>query len=185
MLKSVDKDTKTAVFEDTSSGETSEVPYDFLHIVPPQTPHEFIANSPLAGGGGFVAADQYTMQHPKYENVFSCGDTAALPASKTAASAFSQIPVLVHNLNQLSQGEEPTAKYNGYGSCPLFTGDKKLMLAEFAYGGEAKETFHSSQDKPSKLFYYLKKEVFPKVYFGLVPQGVWYGNKTVFKPKFF
>jgi len=26
-------------------------------------------------------------------------------------------------------------KYNGYGSCPLFVGGNKLMLAEFTYGG--------------------------------------------------
>lgn len=41
------------------------------------------------------------------------------------------------------------------------------MLAEFKYGGVPKETFApilGSQDKPSSLFYWLKKDFFPTVY---------------------
>jgi hypothetical protein len=59
------------------------------------------------------------------------------------------------------------------------------MLAEFKYGGVPAETFWKSQDTPSQIMYYMKKEAFPRVYFSLVPRGEWYGNKTVFKPKFF
>lgn len=125
------------------------------------------------------------MQHPKYPNVFSVGDSAGLPCSKTAASAFSQIPVMVHNMIQVDEKQAVNATYDGYGSCPLFTGDKKLMLAEFKYGGKSHETFYSGQDKPSRLFYFMKKAVFPWVYFNLVPRGTWYGNKTVFKPRYF
>jgi len=92
---------------------------------------------------------------------------------------------MIHNLLQTAKGKEGKAKYNGYGSCPLFTGDKKLMLAEFVYGGKSHETFYKKQDVPSRMFYYLKRDMFPWVYFNLVPRGKWYGNKTVFKPKFF
>lgn len=50
---------------------------------------------------------------------------------------------------------------------PLLTGHNELMLAEFKYGGIPKETFApilGSQDKPSVLFYYLKKDFFPTAY---------------------
>ena len=44
---------------------------------------------------------------------------------------------------------DPTAvlpsEYEGYASCPLFTGDGKLMLAEFKYGGIVDETFFNDQ----------------------------------------
>ncbi len=36
-------------------------------------------------------------------------------------------------------------QYDGYASCPLFTGDKNLMLAEFKYDGEISETFLTDQ----------------------------------------
>ena len=181
----VDKNNKQAIFKDLVKGGEYSVKYDFLHITPPQTAMPFVAESPLADASGFVEADHFTLQHPRFENVFSCGDSAALPASKTAASAFSQVPVLVHNLVKHATGEVGTAKYNGYGSCPLFTGDNKLMLAEFTYGGVPAETFYKGQDKPTKLFYQMKKHAFPWVYFNLVCRGKWYGNKMVFKPRFF
>lgn len=73
-LKSIDKDSKTAVFENADTKEQVSVEYDFLHIVPPQTSPDFIAKSPLAAESGFVAANQETLQHPKYYNVFALGD---------------------------------------------------------------------------------------------------------------
>ena len=36
------------------------------------------------------------------------------------------------------------AKYSGYGSCPLFVGGNKLMLAEFTYGGVPADTFYKN-----------------------------------------
>jgi len=76
-----------------------------------------------------------------------------------------------------------TGNYNGYSSCPLFVGDNKLMMIEFKYGGVADESFYSDQTIPRKSFHFLKKEVFPRAYFGLMPKGNWYG-RNVFKPTF-
>jgi len=45
-------------------------------------------------------------------------------------------------------GKELTAKYDGYTSCPLPVGDKKLILAEFSgYDGSIMETFPFNQAK--------------------------------------
>eukprot|EP00343_Euplotes_focardii_P010617 CAMPEP_0205827966 /NCGR_PEP_ID=MMETSP0206-20130828/33679_1 /ASSEMBLY_ACC=CAM_ASM_000279 /TAXON_ID=36767 /ORGANISM="Euplotes focardii, Strain TN1" /LENGTH=359 /DNA_ID=CAMNT_0053129349 /DNA_START=189 /DNA_END=1265 /DNA_ORIENTATION=+ len=172
-LLAIDKNNKQAIFKNLDTGVEEGVNYDFFHIVPPQTAMKFVADSVLADPYGYVETDKDTMQHPRFPNVFSCGDSAGTPASKTAASAFSQIPVLVHNLVEASKGKTGSAKYNGYGSCPLFTGNKKLMLAEFSYGGKPHETFYKGQDKPSKFFYHMKKDVFPWVYFNLVARGKW------------
>lgn len=58
-------------------------------------------------------------------------------------------------------------EYNGYSSCPLFVGDEKLMLIEFKYNGVADESVKpGTQQTPSKLYYWLKKDVFPRVYWG-------------------
>ena len=66
----------------------------------------------------------------------------------------------------------------------MFTGDGKLMLIEFKYDGVADETFSTNQTKPSRFYYYMKKEIFPRAYFNLMPKGYWFGRNTFFKPKF-
>jgi sulfide:quinone oxidoreductase len=43
------------------TGETEEVDFDFLHLVPPQTPHEVIAKSPLAAANGYVDVHAETL----------------------------------------------------------------------------------------------------------------------------
>jgi sulfide:quinone oxidoreductase len=79
----------------------------------------------------------------------------------------------------------PNAKYDGYTSCPLFIGDNKLMLMEFKYGGEAAETFSTQGQTSGKgIFYKLKKDVFPYVYFNFMNKGKWFGKDHFFKPKF-
>jgi NADPH-dependent 2,4-dienoyl-CoA reductase/sulfur reductase-like enzyme len=137
----VDKDNKTVYFKRNSDGEEVGKEYDFVHFVPPMSPPKVIKSSALANAGGYVDVDQHTMQHTKYPNVFSLGDSSSVPAAKTAAATFSESPVVVHNILRHMAGEESNAKYDGYGSCPLFAGDRKLMLMEFKYGGESAETF--------------------------------------------
>lgn len=53
------------------------------------------------------------------------------------------------------------------------------MLAEFKYDGEVSETFSNDQEKPRRIFYYLKKYFFPLAYWQLVPKGLWNGRKGV------
>lgn len=121
------------------------------------------------------------MIHKKYKNIWSIGDSSNLPTSKTAAAIMGQTPVLIDNLyylwkEKMSEQFLPN-KYEGYTSCPIFTGDKKLMLAEFKYDAVVDETFSNHQDRPNRLFYHLKKDFFPYVYWNLMPKGIWYGNK--------
>jgi hypothetical protein len=47
----------------------------------------------------------------------------------------------------MESGKVGTAAYDGYTSCPLFTGHGELMLAEFKYGLERKETFGALLDQ--------------------------------------
>jgi len=131
-LKAVRPDEREAVFTD-SDGNSSVIPYDLLHVTPPQGPPAFVADSPLAGDGGWVEVDRATLRHPRFPNVFSLGDASSLPTSKTGAAVKGQIPVLVENLLAVIDGREPTASYDGYTACPLVTGYGKLVMAEFDY----------------------------------------------------
>mmetsp|Transcript_25542 Transcript_25542/g.19316 ORF Transcript_25542/g.19316 Transcript_25542/m.19316 type:complete len:147 (+) Transcript_25542:223-663(+) len=144
--------------------------------------------SSLAAPNGFMDVDIYTLRHKRFGNVFGIGDCTNLPTAKTAAGVFSQAPVVVHNLLDVMEAGEKArlkGKYDGYNSCPLFTGDKKLMLIEFKYDGLPAETFTNNQTTPTRLFYYMKKELFPVAYFEFAARGMWFGRKGLIKPSFF
>ncbi|GAA5855081.1 hypothetical protein JCM9279_001803 [Rhodotorula babjevae] len=184
-LVAVDNKRKVATFATGADGKTVEREFDLLHVVPPQVAPDFVKQSPLADAAGWVAVDPATTQSTKFANVFSLGDASSLPNSKTAAAISSQAPVLVDNLRALHDGAQLPAKYDGYASCPLLTGHNELMLAEFKYGGVPKETFApilGSQDKPNRLYYHLKKDLFPRVYWSSFLNGTWFGPKGFFRP---
>ncbi|KAJ1586341.1 hypothetical protein NDA12_007063 [Ustilago hordei] len=171
----------TAVFNRPNGAEQVRKQFDLLHVTPKMGPLAVIKNSPLADGAGFVDVDQGTTRHKRFDNVWSIGDASSLPTSKTAAAITAEAPVLVRNLGQALEGKEPDAAYDGYTSCPLLTEYGKVMLAEFKYGGQPKETFGSlfgiDQGVPRRAFYHLKKDLFPWVYYNSYVKGTWSGPK--------
>jgi len=92
--------------------------------------------------------------------------------------------VVVNNLIKYAEGKPLNAKYEGYSSCPLFTGDNKLMLMEFKYNDTADETFSYKQNVPNWPAYMLKKHAFPAVYWGYMPTGKWFGRNMLKAPQF-
>jgi sulfide:quinone oxidoreductase len=146
-----------------------------------------IKSSPLADSVGWVDVDQGTLQHTKFANIFALGDGSSLPTSKTAAAITGQTPVLAHNLVTLMEtGKIGNAIYDGYTSCPLFTGRGELLLAEFKYNAELAESFSAftNQAVPNRAFYHLTKDVFPRVYFSHLVKGNWFGPRGVFPPQY-
>lgn len=143
-------------------------------------PHAFVKKSALANEADFVDVDAGTTRHNKYVNIWSAGDASSLPTSKTAAAITSEAPVLVHNLLCTMEGKKFDRTYDGYTSCPLTTEYGKVLLAEFKYGAEPKETFSwlgIDQATPRRAFYHLKKDFFPWVYFNSMVKGTWGGPK--------
>jgi NADPH-dependent 2,4-dienoyl-CoA reductase/sulfur reductase-like enzyme len=175
---------KTAIFAGPNKQQIKKQ-FDFLHVAPKNRPHAFVKDSSLANETGYVDVDERTLRHKMYKNVWSIGDAAGLPTSKTVAAITSQAPVLVSNLLQTLEGREPTSEYDGYTSCPLLTGDRKVLLAEFKYGAEPKETFKNwfgiDQGVPRRAFYHLKKDFFPWVYWKYHVDGTWGGPKGFIK----
>jgi sulfide:quinone oxidoreductase len=172
-LVEIDGNRKLAWFEN-EHGERIEQPFDFIHVTPPQSAPDCIKNSDLAVPGnplGWVDVDKFTLQHNRYKNIFSCGDTASTPNAKTGAAVRKQAPVLVENLLHLMKGGSLDSKYTGYGSCPLVTGYGKLVLAEFDYDNNPMETFPFDQSKERWTMWMLKKEVLPWLYWNRILQG--------------
>ncbi|KAH9901311.1 FAD/NAD-P-binding domain-containing protein [Cubamyces lactineus] len=187
-LVSLDPEAHKATFK-TADG-TVDVDYTLLHVSPPMGPLDFIKGSPISDQAGWVSVDQATLRHtnPEFGNVWALGDCSSLPTSKTAAAITAQAPVLTENLFSLvDTGKVANAAYDGYTSCPLLTGYGQLMLAEFKYGLEPKESFSNvlgDQVTPRSAFYYLKKDFFPFVYWRYMLQGNWFGSKGFVRPTF-
>lgn len=147
------------------------VDFDMIHVTPPQSAPDFIKTSPLANAAGWVDVDKHTLQHVKYANIFSLGDSSGLPTSKTGAAIRKQAPVVVSNLLAAINNQPFTAQYDGYTSCPLVTGYGKLVLAEFDYDGKPKETFPFDQSKERRSMYLLKRYVLPWLYWKKILPG--------------
>jgi sulfide:quinone oxidoreductase len=145
-------------------GEQTVIAYDMLHVTPPMGPPDVIKQSKLADADGWVEVNQYTLQHLRYTNVFSLGDSSNLPTSKTGAAIRKQAPVLVENLMALTAGQPMSATYDGYTSCPLVTGYGSLILAEFDYDKQPKETFPFDQAQERYSMYAMKAYGLPAMY---------------------
>lgn len=171
-LKAIHPDTKQADFENLETGESMTLDYDLLHVVPPMSPPDFIAESPLANEEGWVDVDKHTLRHTRYDNVFGLGDNSSLPTSKTGAAIRKQAPVLVDHLTASLRGTQPmNGHYSGYTSCPLVTGYGKLVLAEFDYDKNPEESFPFDQSEERYSMYALKAYGLPRMYWNGMLKG--------------
>jgi sulfide:quinone oxidoreductase len=173
-LKAIDGPAKTALFTVTDAeGRTQEVakPFDMIHVTPPQSAPDFIKKSPLASAAGWVEVDAATLRHTRYGDVFALGDAAGTTNAKTAAAVRLQAPVVVRNLLAVLDGKEPTASYDGYGSCPLTTAYGKVVLAEFCYGGKVTPSFPIDPRLPRRSAWLLKTKGLPYLYWNMMLRG--------------
>jgi sulfide:quinone oxidoreductase len=170
-LREVRPDKKEAVFQRLDTNEQVVLPYTLLHVTPPMSAPDVIKRSPLANEAGWVDVNKETLQHVRYPNIFSLGDASSLPTSKTGAAIRKQAPVLVKNLLATLRGQTPTARYDGYTSCPLVTGYGRLILAEFDYDLKPRETFPFDQAQERYSMYLLKAYGLPALYWHGMMKG--------------
>ena len=159
-LVAVDGAAKTATFEkvdEQNKGDKVTVPFDMLHVSPPQSPAEEIKSSPLANAAGWIEVNQNSMQHTRYPNVFALGDVASSPNSKTAAAVRKQAPVVVGNILRMMGKTAIEGVYDGYASCPLTTAVGKAILAEFIYGGKVTPTLPLNPAKEHWIGWWISR----------------------------
>lgn len=160
------------------SDDLIEMPFDFLHLAPPQEAPAFVKNSSLVNEAGWMDVNIHSMQSNKFENVFGLGDVAALPTAKTGAAIRKQVPVVVDNLLKVMNNQAASnTSYQGYSSCPLVTGFGKMVLAEFNYKNEftpdpkLKQMLVFSSHKPHWRLWILKKYILPRLYWNKMMKG--------------
>jgi sulfide:quinone oxidoreductase len=157
---------RKAIFQSVERDDRVEIDYQMIHVTPPQGPPDVIKHSQLADAAGWVNVDRHTLQHPEFPNVFSLGDAAGLPTSKTGAAIRKQSPVLVDNLLATMNGQPSSTlkRYDGYSSCPLVTGYGRLILAEFDYDGKPAPSFPFDTAKERWSMFQLKRYGLPALY---------------------
>ena len=184
LIVAVDGPGRVATFEvkrPDAAAERVKVPFDLLHVTPPQTAPDFIRVSPLADAAGWVDVDQKTLRHKTYPNIWSLGDAMNAPNAKTAAAARKQAPVVAANVVADLRGEPWRAVYDGYGSCPLTVERGKIVLAEFGYGGKLLPSLPRwilDGTRPTRLAWLLKESILPPLYW----QGMLRGREWLAQP---
>ena len=155
------------------------IPFDMLHLAPPQAAPKFIRDSELVNDAGWLDVDHHSLQHNTYKNIFGLGDVAALPTGKTGAAIRKQAPIVVDNVAKLiHQKEADNHSYNGYSSCPLVTGYGKMVLAEFDYDNKftpdpkLKNMLVFDSSKEHWRLWLLKKYGLPYLYWNKMMKGI-------------
>ncbi len=175
-LIEVDADSKQAVIADIKASTKEAIGYDVLHVTPPQSAPDWVKSSPLADPAspfGYVAVDKHTLQSRAWPNVFSLGDAANLPTSKTGAAIRKQAPVVAANLLAVMRGKPPAARYDGYTSCPLVTSRNRMLLAEFDYDLKPRPSIPLINTmKPRYDMWLLKRYGLPVLYWHGMLKGL-------------
>lgn len=155
------------------------IPFDLLHLAPPQSAPDFIKESVLAHQNGpskgWLNVNHATLQHNNYSNIYGLGDVAALPTAKTGAAIRKQAPVVVQQIINTIKNGSSDLVYKGYSSCPLVTGYGKMVLAEFGYNNVRMSDPIISKfvdtTKETYSMWLLKKYGLPFMYWNLMLKG--------------
>ncbi len=161
-LKAIDIGARRATFVNPE-GAATEVPYDFIHVVPPMRAPDAVKNSDLAwkegpmAAGGWLEVDKETLQHRRYKNVFGLGDINGTPRGKTAATVKKSAPIVAQHLADVIAGRAPGQKFDGYTSCPLIVREGSAMLIEFDYEGKLVPSLPMIEPLQESYFAWLMK----------------------------
>ena len=161
-LTAIDIGARSATFV-SPEGEKQEMPYDFIHVVPPMRAPDAVKNSDLAwkdgpfAAGGWLEVDKATLQHRRYPNVFGIGDINGTPRGKTAATVKKSAPLVAHNLVEVIAGRKADEAFDGYTSCPLITREGSAMLIEFDYEGRLTPSLPMIEPLNDSFFAWLMK----------------------------
>ena len=161
-LKAIDIGARSATFT-SPEGVATQVPYDFIHVVPPMRAPDAVKNSDLAwkegpmAGGGWLEVDKATLQHRRYPNVFGLGDINGTPRGKTAATVKKSAPIVAQHVVDVISGRAPGEKFDGYTSCPMIVREGSAMLVEFDYEGKLTPSLPMIDPLQESYFAWLMK----------------------------
>jgi sulfide:quinone oxidoreductase len=121
-VRAIDTDTRTVSFTDGGQLE-----YALLLAVPQAIPPRVVADSPLAGEGGWIQPDRETLR-TRFDRVYAAGDCTASPPPKAGVFAEAEARVAARNIAAEIDGT-PGDRFDGTGYCFLeFPGQRASAL---------------------------------------------------------
>lgn len=127
---------KIGVFRNVDSGVVIEKEFAGMSVNPTHKPQKEALESDLTDKNGLIDVNPYTLQHNKYENVFSFGSATNLPTTRTQHATMAQNPIVKHNVQRFLKGKSLNAIYDGYSFLPLLTGQTTATSFQHLYDNE-------------------------------------------------
>ncbi len=125
------------VEENTIESVTGEkIEYDLMISTMPNLGAEYIEDSGLGDGMGYVFTDNHTLKAEKFDSIYVIGDATNVPTSKAGAVAHYESDIVVENLVLEIDGQEPKPDFDGHSTCFIVSGNDKAYLIDFNYKTE-------------------------------------------------
>lgn len=165
-------DVQTGSVTITTQGQQRTLPIDLLHHVPTHTAPEWITQSGLSAGNGYVEVDPETLQHRSIPTVWACGDAADAECSPSGGALRKQVPVVASNLLSALQGNEPQHRYDGYSVTPIIVERGRSLLAEFDRNNRLTPSIPGIPlITPRRWLWAFDRYVQPRQYWNLILKG--------------
>ena len=127
-LVQVNKEEKTL-----ESAQGDKVSYDLMISTMPNLGAQYIEDSGMGDGMGYVFTDHHTLRAEKYDNIYVVGDATNVPASKAGAVAHYESETVVENIIREIDDQEPKPTFDGHATCFICSGYEKAFLIDFNY----------------------------------------------------
>jgi sulfide:quinone oxidoreductase len=126
-------DAEKGVMESASGGQTN---FDLLVSTMPNLGAEFVDESGLGDGMGYVLTNNHTLQAEKWDRIYVVGDATNVPTSKAGSVAHYEAEIVVDNILLEIDGQEPKPAFDGHSTCFIVSGYDKAYLFDFNYKTE-------------------------------------------------
>ena len=118
------------------SAQGEKVAYDLMISTMPNLGAQYIEDSDMGDGMGYVFTDHHTLKAEKYDNIYVVGDATNVPTSKAGSVAHYESDIIMENLLLEIDGQEPKPSFDGHSTCFIVSGYEKAFLFDFNYKTE-------------------------------------------------
>ncbi len=118
------------------SATGAKVDYDLVVSTMPNLGADFVDESGLGDGMGYVLTDNHNLRAEKAEDIYVVGDATNVPTSKAGSVAHYEAEIAVENIIREIDGREPRSSFDGHSTCFIVSGFDKAYLIDFNYKTE-------------------------------------------------
>ncbi|MDG6933357.1 MAG: NAD(P)/FAD-dependent oxidoreductase [Nitrososphaerota archaeon] len=159
-IESVDPEKK-----ELKSMEGETIKYDLAVLTPPHTGAEVVIKSGIAGKGGWIPTDRYSLRVNGYDDAYAIGDATDIPVSKAGSAADFEAAVVATNIWDSLNGFAPSLRYDGKVMCFIITSIGEATILLFDYE-------HPPKPPPSNFACYWYKLVYNRMYWSITAKGL-------------